>query len=220
MDIIPTLFLQNGKVVSLYKGNENAEKKTYPKAPKTYVQWFEEQGARELFVVDLDGDQLERLDEFRPLFSGEIWWAGQVRDIEKLAAVLEHGADRVVLGRSAEPLYTQALEEFGPQKLVVGLQVTRQEGVSDWCESMSQYGFGKVLVKDLNAEGTLFHPSFDLMEKCVYFSGKEVYASGGVSQERDIQYLKKAGVKGVVIGRALYENQLNLEELLLRYGSE
>ncbi len=217
MDIIPSLFLQNGKAISLYKGQDNEQKKIYPKAPKSYVKAFNEQGAEKLFVVDLEGNQREHLPEFRPLFHGEIWWAGQVRDLPTLRQLFKDGADRVVLGRSAEPIYEEALKEFGSKKLIVGLQVTLQEKITERLEELSNYPFETLLVKDLNAEGTLFQPSFDLMEKAVYFSEKEVYASGGIASEHDIVLLAQAGVRGVLIGRAFYENQLSLSDLIRGY---
>ena len=81
-------------------------------------------------------------------------------------------------------------------------------------------GFEDILLKDLNAEGTLFQPNFDLMEKCAYFSKKNIYASGGIATEQHLELLKRAGVKGVLIGRALYEHQLDLVKLLTRYQGE
>ncbi len=217
MDVIPSLFLQNGKAVSLYKGRDGEQKKVYPKAPKNYVKAFAEQGAQKLFIVDFDANQQEHLPEFRAIFPGEIWWAGQVRDLPTLRKLFANGADRVVLGRSAEPIYQEALEEFGPRKLIVGIQVMLQEKITERLEELSNYSFETLLVKDLNAEGTLFQPSFDLMEKAVYFSEKEVYASGGISSDQDLPLLAQAGVKGVLIVRALYENQLSLADLLVRY---
>lgn len=217
MRIIPNLFLQKGHAVSLYKGTDNPEKKTYPRAPKNYAQWFQSQGAKTLFVVDLDGDQQARATELREAFQGELWWAGHVREMSTLEALFQAGVDRVVLGEKAEPIFKEALAKFGPAKLLAGIQAFHDEGVPTLCEQRKEVGFTDLIVKDMNSEGTLFHPNFDLMEKAKYFSGANIFASGGVSDSNDIHLLAQAGVSGVIIGRALYENALNLEVLLRKF---
>lgn len=219
MQIIPSIFIQKGKVVSLYKGEDNNQKKSYPKAARSYAAAFEKQGAKTLLVVDLDGIQLPKLKEIRAHFSGDIWWAGKVRNLEYAHACFEAGASHIVLGRSAKDIHEAAIAEFGADKLIAGLQVKNMDDASDFCEAFGAVGFKKILVKDLNAEGTLFHPNFDLMEKCVYFSDLEVYASGGIAEEDHIKLLQRVDVSGVVIGRALYEHQLSLSSLMQTFGS-
>lgn len=219
MKIIPTLYLQNGKVVSLYKGNDNEQKKTYPKAAKSYAEFFGKEGASTLFVVDLDGDQHDRLNEIREIFDGEIWWAGKVRDLETIQALLDRGANRIILGHSAESIFESALAQFGPEKLIAGIKVKHHDEGAELCEQLAETTFTDILIKDVNAEGTLFHPSFDLFEKCVYFSGKNVYSSGGIAEEMHLEWLQKIGVKGVSVARAFYENKLSLSRLLDRFPS-
>lgn len=214
MRIIPNLFLQKGHAVSLYKGTDNSEKKTYPRAPKNYAQWFQSQGAKTLFVVDLDGNQKDRAAELREVFKGELWWAGHVRDLATLEELFAAGINRVVLGQNAEPIFSEALALHGPQKLLAGIQAFHYDEIPSLCEKLKGIGFTDLVVKDMNAEGTLFHPNFDLMEKAKYFSGANIFASGGVAHENDIRLLAQADVTGVIIGRAFYENELNVEALL------
>lgn len=217
MRLIPALYLQKGKVVSLYKGHDNEQKKVYPKAPHSYAEWFQSQGAKTLFVIDLDGDQRDRLNEIREVFEGELWWAGQVRTLEEVQTLLDHGADRIVLGHSAEPIYKEALQRFGSERLIVGMKVQHRDEGPDLCEALADSGFTEIVVKDVNAEGTLFIPSFDLFEKCVYFSQLDVYSSGGVSEFRHLELLQESGVKGAIISRAFLEHQLSLTEALRRF---
>lgn len=219
MRLIPAIYIQKGHAVSLYKGSDNEQKKTYPKAPKNYAEWFEAQGAKTLFVIDLDGDQSERLNEIRSHFHGELWWAGQVRSMEMLEDLFQRGADRIVLGHSAEPIYAEALARYGADKLIVGLKIQHTDQGPDLCEQLTGSGFTDVLVKDVNAEGTLFIPSFDLYEKCVYFSDMNVYSSGGVSDLKHLELLRRSGVKGAIISRALFEGDLNLREALAYFPS-
>jgi len=125
--------------------------------------------------------------------------------------------DRIILGESAEPIYKESLEKYGPEKMMAGMQVKFYDEAPDLCEKLRSHGFKDILLKDKNAEGTLFQPNFDLMEKCVYFSDATVFASGGVSRMDHPELLKRAGAKGVIIARAFYEHQLDLRELIRRY---
>jgi phosphoribosylformimino-5-aminoimidazole carboxamide ribotide isomerase len=220
MRIIPNLFLDGKHVVSLYRGTENDQKKIYPKAPKSYAGHFAEQGADALFVVDLKGTERARLPELKEAFQGELWWAGQVRDLETLDWLFANGADRVVLGQGAESIFAPALEKFGPEKLLAGLQVFHYDEAPADCERYVKMGFKGIVVKDMNAEGTLFHPNFDLIEKCRYFSGAHIYASGGISEEHHVKLLQDAGAAGALIGRAFFERRLNLGELKARFEHE
>ncbi len=210
MKIIPTLYIQHGKVVSFYRGTDNPQKKIYPKAPKTVAHDFAKAGADTLFVVDPDGTERERLPELREQFEGSLWWAGQVRDMETVKWLLENGADRVVLGWSAKPIFAEALQTYGPGKILAGIQFQHYEEAPHFFEELATYNFEDILVKDLNREGTLFQPNFDLMEKAVYFTGKNIYASGGVCEPDHLILLEEAGVKGAMVARALYEHRLSL----------
>lgn len=220
MKIIPALYIQNGKVVSFYKGTDNAEKNRYDKAPKTFARDFYSAGAKRLFVVDLDGDQQTRLNEIREVFLGEIWWAGQVRTLELIESLLEQGANKVVLGWSAKSIFKEAIQRFGADKIMAGLQLQHYDDAPDFCTELAEAGFEEIIVKDLNAEGTLFQPNFDLMEKCAIFSEKKVYASGGISEINHINLLQRAHVEGVIIARAFYENRLGLSDLVQSYEGD
>ena len=220
MKIIPAIYIQKARVVSLYKGTDNSEKKVYQKAAKTYAELFSKQGATTLFVIDLDGDQQEKLKEIKEVFPGDIWWAGSLRSIEAITWLLSNGASRVVLGKSAKSIYKESLETYGPDKIMAGLQVQHYEDTPEFCETLGQYGFTELILKDMNREGTLFQPNFDLMEKCIYFSSLKIYSSGGLTRENDLELLRRAGVEGVIAARAFYENQLSLEFLIDQYSNE
>ena len=69
----------------------------------------------------------------------------------------------------------------------------------------------------MEADGALFHPNFDQVEKAAYFSKAKIYSSGGISEIQDLEIMKVAKVEGVIIARALYENRLNLSELIRRF---
>lgn len=217
MRIIPGLYIQRGKVVSLYKGTENEEKKVYPKAPHNYAELWEREGAKTLFVVDLDGTERKRAAEIRQHFSGDLWWGGAVRTMEAVKELFDAGVNRVVLGAKAEPIFAEALALYGADRLIAGIQAFTTDEIPDLCQRRVEQGFHDIIVKDMNADGTLFHPNFDLMEKCAYFSDAVLYSAGGVSEEHHLELLRQAGVEGVIIARALYEQRLSLPALLHRF---
>lgn len=218
MLIIPTLYLLDGKAVSLYKGQDNKQKKIYKKPPRKMVLDFHNQGAKTIQIVDLDARHREQLAEFKTTFKADIWWAGQVRDLASIQSLLDSGASRVILGLTAMPIFEEALKKFGPEKIIIGLKVQGdEEETPDLCSELSELGVKHIIVNDFESQGTLFHPNFDVMEKCGYFSKANVYASGGIAHETHIELLKQAGVKGVIIGRALYEEQLDLVRLRHRF---
>lgn len=219
MKIIPAIFLQNGQVVSLYKGNENDQKKIYPKSAKNYAEIFAKKGASVLEVIDLDGKNRERIHEIREVFEGEIWWGGHIRTLEEIEALFADGASRVILGEGAAEIYAQALEKFGADKVIAGIKFRNDPDAPDKCAELSRIGFSDIIVKDLEADGTLYHPNFDQIEKCVLFSKAKIYSSGGVAQYDHINYLKQANASGAIVGRALYENALDLKQLIDRSES-
>lgn len=219
MKIIPAIFLQNGHVVSLYKGNENDQKKVYPKSAKNYAEFFAKKGADIIEVIDLDGKNREKIHEIREVFDGELWWGGQIREIQEVESLFAYGASKVILGEGAKEIYSEALEKFGAEKLLAGIKFRNDPDAPDKCAELSAIGFTDIIVKDLEADGTLYHPNFDQIEKCVIFSKARIYSSGGVAQYDHIEYLKQAGASGAVIGRALYENALDLKRLIDRSES-
>ena len=82
MKIIPAIFLQAGKAVSLYKGS-NDHKKVYSKSPKNYAAYFQKEGAKILEIVDLDQKNRAKLVELRSVFHGKIWWGGELKQLQK-----------------------------------------------------------------------------------------------------------------------------------------
>lgn len=219
MKIIPAIFLQNGHVVSLYKGNENDQKKVYPKSAKNYAELFAKKGAKVLQVIDLDGKNRDRIHEIREVFSGELWWGGHIRTMQELESLFADGASKIILGEGAAEIYSQALEKYGSEKLIAGIKFRNDPDAPDKCAELSAIGFTDIIVKDLEADGTLYHPNFDQIEKCALFSKARIYSSGGVAQYDHINYLKQANASGAVIGRALYENALDLKQLIERFES-
>ncbi len=219
MKIIPAIFLEAGKAVSLYKGSE-AHKKTYSKSPKNYAAYFQKEGAKILEVIDLDQKNRAKLIEIREVFHGQIWWGGGVKTIAEVESLFSDGANVVILGESASAIYSEALQKFGSEKIIAGVKFRNEPSAPEKCADLASKGFTQIIVKDMESDGTLFHPNFDQVEKAVYFSNAKIYSSGGVSETQDIELMKLAKVEGVIIARALYENRLNLSDLIHRFESD
>lgn len=216
MKIIPAIFLESGKAVSLYKGSSE-HKKVYSKSPKNYAAYFQKEGAKILEVIDLDGKNREKLNEVREVFHGKIWWGGGVKTIAEVESLFNDGADVVILGQSASLIHEEALKTFGPDKIIAGVKFRNDPNAPEKCTELAEKGFTQIIVKDMESDGTLFHPNFDQVEKVAFFSKAKIYSSGGISEIQDIELMKLAKVEGVIIARGLYENRLNLSELIRRF---
>lgn len=232
MLIIPALYLQNGRCVSLYKGVDNDQKKIYRIDPVSAAFQFEKQGASLLHVTDLDraigkDSQQKCLASLLKKVTIPIEFAGGVRDLESIEKLFEGGVHRVVLGVSARSLIPEALKRYGPDRMVFGIKARRHfvdsdslppesDEVLEIAEQMIKQGITQIVYKDLEREGTLFHPNYDEIERLIYFMdrGIQIFSSGGVAGLRDLQILQGIGTHGVLIGRALMEGSLSLREAI------
>lgn len=235
MLIIPALYLHRGRCVSWYKGTENDQKSVYHASLiKTAVR-FEKEGAALLHVTDLDSATGGIMNE--ELFHGirnaitiPIEIGGGVRSLEHIDALFKMGMDRVIVGVSARQLIPEALKKHGPEKIIFGLKARgsfvdsdslppESDEVLEIAKQVIDLGVRKIVYKDLEREGTLFHPNYDEIERLLYFmpEGIEIFSSGGVASLRDLQILAGLEPKGVLIGRALMEHKINLKEAVETY---
>ena len=234
MEILPAIDLRDGGVVRLFQG-DYGQIQRYDLDPLEVAQGFQTAGAKYLHVVDLDGAKDGSLANFSTVariaqatdLSVEI--GGGVRDLERIQRYLDAGVQRVILGTAAikDPqLVDRALEAYGPEQVVVGvdlrdgkvavqgwLETTDQEGVS-FCESMRDRGIKTVICTDIACDGALAGTNLDLYRTLSAISGLQVIASGGVSSIEDVRALRGIGVEGAIVGKALYEGTMDLEEAL------
>lgn len=235
MEIIPALYMYNGKVVALYKGNIN-QKETYHKSPVSFAEAFEREGARRLYVADINArmnGKLTQTAELKtvidainiPVMLEAVF--GTPQEIQK---GFDLGAAQVVL-RSPTIKFTQeAISAFGPEKIVVQLFAKRTEliekrekkhagdytDVVDYAEKLVPLGVKEIVYKDERSEGTLIHPNYDEIDRLFLTVGKhlDIYSSGGISEEHHLKLLKKIGASGAIIGKALYEKTLTLSQAM------
>lgn len=236
MRIIPAIDIIDGKCVRLTQGDYST-KKIYNEDPVAAALEFEAMGLRYLHVVDLDGARSgtiknERvLQEISRQTSLQVDFGGGIKSEEDLQKALDAGAEQVTCGSIAvkhPELVLRWLEKFGRDKIILGADVS--EGyiaVSGWQEKttlaiedlLHMYiddGMKYVICTDISSDGMLKGPNFELYSGLLEtFPGLHLIASGGVSSTDDLKRLQDLGIEGVIIGKALYEGSIDLEELKL-----
>lgn len=238
--VYPALDIRNGSVVRLRQG-DYAQQTTYGDDPLPRAQAFAATGAQWMHLVDLDAAKAGGYT-LAPLLARiasqtaiKVQTGGGVRGRDDVARILDAGASRVVIGSLAvrQPGAVEAwLGEFGPERLTIALD-TRQgsDGVwrlpiHGWTETAdvtldqlaSRYaaaGMRHLLCTDIARDGMLAGPNIELYAHLsALLPGVAVQASGGVRDAADIRAAKAAGCGGAVLGKALLEGRLHLEEAL------
>ena len=234
MRIIPAIDIIGGKCVRLVQGDYNL-KKTYGKDPADMAKRFEDNGIVRLHIVDLDGARNKRVTNWRSLekIAGStsliIDFGGGIKTDDDLQIVFECGASMAVAGSIAVTdieLFREWLLEYGSEKLILGADVRDKKiSVSAWQETTtldlipfltdySDMGVKQVICTDIARDGMLSGPSVgmyqEIMEKV---PSLKLIASGGVSSLDDIRDLEEKHVPAVIIGKAIYEGKIKLNEL-------
>lgn len=232
--VIPAIDIIEGKCVRLEQGDYRL-KKVYEQDPLDAARRFEDHGIKRLHVVDLDGarekqvknwNTLERIASKTQLI---IDFGGGIKTDEDLKVVYNSGAAMAVIGSVAvtdRDLFQSWLFAYGPGRLILGADIRDgQIAVSGWTDVteiglydfLSYYkvmGVNQVLCTDIAKDGMLEGSSVELYKQMVAdFPTMRILASGGVSSIDEITKLDESGVAGAIIGKALYEGKIKLEEL-------
>ena len=234
MDIIPAIDIIDGKCVRLSEGDYQ-RKTVYHENPLEIAKDFEANGISRLHLVDLDGAKAKKvvnlaiLESIASYTSLQIDFGGGVRSSTDLKMVFDAGANQVTAGSVAvkDPLLFEAwLEEFGAEKIILGADVRdgkvaisgwqeRSEWeLNDFIEHFSQKGVQRVICTDVGRDGLLQGPAIELYTELTRdFPKLSIIASGGVSNLSDLEELARTGVTGVIVGKAIYEGRISLQEL-------
>jgi phosphoribosylformimino-5-aminoimidazole carboxamide ribotide isomerase len=234
-EIIPAIDLRDGRVVRLSQGDFNLET-IYGDEPAEFGRSFEAAGARWLHIVDLDGArdgarrQTEAIGRIVAAVGGSVACevAGGLRDEEAVAAVLEAGAARAVVGTAAlsDPAFAERLiARFGAERIAIALDVRDGLAVGQgWVPgakgvpaeetlaTLADRGAGVFIVTAIERDGQMMGPDVDLLARMVALGRGEIIASAGVSSLGDIFRVRAIGCTGAIVGRALYEGRLDLAE--------
>lgn len=236
MLIIPAIDLKEGKVVRFTRGLFN--KRVYSNDPVRTAKHWVRQGAKLIHIVDLDGaiqgapknlDMLERIVE---AVNVPIEFGGGVRKKETIKKLIDMGVDKIVIGTLAvenqhflKEVFNRfkdkvivSIDESGSNILTRGWRKKpRSIKLLELAKRLREIGFDKIIYTDTSRDGTLSGPNINGIKKILKETGLKIIASGGVASIKDIQKLKKlekAGLLGVIVGKALYEGRFTLTEAL------
>lgn len=232
--IYPAIDLRGGKVVRLKEGDP-ARMTSYSDDPVEVATRWLGMGAQWLHIVNLDGafgesDNTNRLAVESILKTGaQVQFGGGVRSLDAIDATISLGVGRVVLGTIAieQPeVVAQALNEFGAEKIAVGIDA-RDGFVSvrgwksdsnisakDLARQMRALGLRTAIFTDIRRDGLGSGLNITSTRELADVSGLDVIASGGVHTIEDVIAARDASLSGVIIGRALYEGTIELQEAL------
>jgi phosphoribosylformimino-5-aminoimidazole carboxamide ribotide isomerase len=236
MEIIPAIDLKGGSCVRLRQGKEN-EVREYSADPVAVAHSWVSQGARRLHVVNLDGafgrasDNLAILREIAGEGTAKVQYGGGLRTHESIADAFASGADKVVLGTvalSGDGMLGDIIRRYGAQRVIVALDaVEGRLAVKGWTEvtgrnveeaaaALQEAGVQEILYTDIHRDGMMTGPDLRTLEE-LSNHGLDILASGGISSADDVRAIIRLGrenIKGVIIGKALYEGVVSLTELL------
>ena len=234
MKILPAIDIKDKKCVRLVKGDFD-NKTEYEMSPVEQARKYKDHGFKNLHVVDLDGAlsgetvNLDIIQDIVSKFDLKVEIGGGIRNFESIKKYTDAGVDRVILGSAAiknKIFLKEACKKF-QNKIALGLDA--KDGylsVSGWKENSNQlildylkevnnYGFSRLIYTDINRDGTKQSPNFDETIKVSEISNCPVIISGGVSSIDDIKKAKNLkNVEGIIIGKAIYDGDIKLEELV------
>ena len=234
IEIIPAIDLIDGKCVRLQQG-DYAQKTVYNENPLEVALQFQNAGVKRLHVVDLDGAKagkitnLAVLEKIAANTSLAIDFGGGIKTADDFQSVIDAGAKYVAVGSVAvkQPkVFAEWLTHFGADKIMLGTDVKNNKlAVSAWQESTevdifefleekSRQGIKRVFSTDISKDGMLTGPAIELYSELHgKFPDIELIASGGVSRIEDVFACEKAGCSGVIIGKAIYEGRITMNDL-------
>jgi len=230
MKIIPAIDLMDGKVVRLYKGNPS-KKTIYSDYPLEIAKKWQSAGADMLHLVDLDatlgvGSNFELLQNIAKSVSIPVQVAGGLRSEKIIENALEF-AQRIVVGTLAfkeKSVLDKLLTTYGNERIVIsvdhndgvivvnGWQQTTDISLIDAVNEFVKMGITEFLSTNIDRDGTLQGPDLEWIQQINKTENVNVIASGGISNIEDIMKVKGTNPFGVILGKALYENKISIEE--------
>lgn len=234
MELIPAIDLIDGCCVRLTQG-DYADRKVYRQNPVDMAKMYADCGVARLHVVDLDGAKAKEPCNLRVLerlaneTSLDIEWGGGIKSSDALRSAIDAGANRVICGSVAvdnSELFASWLQEYGADHIILGADVRgRNVATHGWLketevtidsiiEQFLPFGLKQLICTDISKDGMLQGPNFPL-----YVELKEKYPmvnttlSGGISSMADIDKAASLGLHSVIIGKAIYEGRITLNDL-------
>ena len=234
MKIFPAIDIKDKKCVRLVKGNFD-NKTEYKISPAEQAAKYKDHGFKNLHIVDLDGAltgetvNLDIIQDIVGKFDLKVEVGGGIRTLQSIQKYTNAGVEKIILGSAAikdKNFLKDACEKF-PNKIALGLDA--KDGylsVSGWKENSNQltldylkevndFGFSRLIYTDINRDGMKQSPNFEETSKVADISNCPVIISGGVSSIEDIKKAKSINnIEGIIVGKAIYDGDIKLEELV------
>jgi phosphoribosylformimino-5-aminoimidazole carboxamide ribotide isomerase len=238
--LYPAIDIRGGKAVRLLQG-DYARETTYDADPVDAAKRWASEGAEFLHVVDLDGakagspQNLEVVRKIAAAVECPIQLGGGLRDAESAQAVLDAGAERVVIGTAAlrNPAFLEAMLAAHGDRVVVSVDArdgrvalegwteAGKEGVVETVAALSERGVFRFLCTAIEVDGTMEGPDITQLNEIAAATKSQVIASGGIGELSHLQSLASstpANVEGAIVGRALYEHKFTVAEAIEALG--
>jgi phosphoribosylformimino-5-aminoimidazole carboxamide ribotide isomerase len=234
MYIIPAIDIIGGKCVRLTQGDYN-QQKTYNENPLEVAKQFEDAGLTRLHLVDLDGAKaghiinygvLERIATHTQL---HIDFGGGLKSNKDIQIAFNAGAKQITGGTIAvknRDLFLHWLKTYSNETIILGADVQQEKiavhgwqeqsniGLTDFLQDFVNQGIQYAICTDISKDGLLKGAATDLYQKVLkQFPNLKLIASGGVSSLEDLKQLKQIGCFGAIVGKAIYENRITLNDL-------
>lgn len=233
MKIFPAIDIIGGSVVRLTQGDYGKVEK-YSITPLQAAEEFHATGAQYLHIVDLDGAKdgaLSNFDSISEVVKATEMFVevgGGIRDESRIESYLSVGVGRVILGTAAInnfPFLEEMVKKYG-EKIAVGIDakngfvavdgwttVTKTNSIS-FCEKVRDIGVKTVIYTDIEKDGAMCGTNLSVYKRLSQIKGLDIVASGGISSLDEIKALKEMGIDSAIVGKALYEGKLKLEDVL------
>ena len=234
IEIIPAIDIIEGRCVRLSQGDYD-QRKVYDASPIDMAKRYADCGVKRIHVVDLDGAKssspknLKTLERMAVGAAVEIEWGGGLKSEEALRAIFDYGAMYAIVGSVAaqqRELFAEWLQMFGGERMILGADVRNGKvSVNGWLEDLAlsieelidgflPYGLNQVICTDINKDGMLKGPSFELYTDLQSrYEQVDFTVSGGIASMADIERAEELHLRRVIVGKAIYENRITLKEI-------
>jgi phosphoribosylformimino-5-aminoimidazole carboxamide ribotide isomerase len=233
MNLIPAIDILNGKCVRLIQGDYKQET-VFSDDPVEFAVRWSAYGAKWMHIIDLDGARSGKLvndkivEKIINVSDCSIQIGGGIRNYNDFRSALNNGVNRVIVGTIAikdKTLLQSLIADFSDELIV---SIDSRGGlvqVEGWTEStqleafsliqeLAQQGVKRIIYTDVERDGTNEGINFKNIEKIVNSSHIPIIAAGGISSLDDLENLKSCGVEGAILGRALFDGKIDLEEAI------
>ena len=231
MIIYPAIDMRGGKCVRLQQGRYD-KMTVFSDDPKSIALKFQNSGAKYLHIVDLDAargenDNRKLIIDIARSLKIPVQTGGGIRSLDDIEYVLSSGVQRVIIGTAAvrnPDMVSEAVRLYG-SRVAVGIDakdglvaIEGWEKVSEYnavnfAKKMRDLGVKTIIYTDIATDGMLSGPNIKAMSEMVKETNLDVIASGGVSKIEDLFELKKVGVSGAIVGKAIYTGDIDLNAL-------